>query len=93
MGELGEQGPEFHAEIGRHARERGIWRLLALGEASVHSVEAFGDGARHFATIEDLLEALRMLLDADTTVLVKGSRFMQMVRVVNALAPATAETH
>jgi UDP-N-acetylmuramoyl-tripeptide--D-alanyl-D-alanine ligase len=86
MGEVGDQGPDFHVEVGRYAKERGIWRLLALGEASVHTAAAFGEGARHYATLEDLLAALRKLLDAETTVLVKGSRFMQMFRVVAALA-------
>ncbi|MGE0874765.1 MAG: UDP-N-acetylmuramoyl-tripeptide--D-alanyl-D-alanine ligase [Burkholderiales bacterium] len=93
MGELGEGGPEFHAEIGRYARARGIGSLLALGESSVHTVAAFGDGARHFASLEDLLGHLRTRLDAQTTVLVKGSRFMQMIRVVEALARAPEETH
>ncbi len=93
MGEVGEQGPDFHVEIGRYAKERGIWRLLALGEASVHTAAAFGEGARHYATIEDLLVALRKLLDAETTVLVKGSRFMQMFRVVAALTQTTVEAH
>ena len=42
----------------------------------------FGSGAQHFERIEDLQDALEKELDANTTVLVKGSRFMKMERVV-----------
>ncbi|TMH80401.1 MAG: UDP-N-acetylmuramoyl-tripeptide--D-alanyl-D-alanine ligase, partial [Betaproteobacteria bacterium] len=52
MGEVGDRGVEFHQEIGRYARERGIDRLLGVGELSSACVAAFGEGARHFATVE-----------------------------------------
>ncbi len=60
----------------------GVDKLLALGELSSHAVREFGAGARHFERIEDLCAALDKDLDAETTVLVKGSRFMKMERVV-----------
>ena len=82
MGELGEQARKFHAEIGRDARNAGIERLYALGALSEAAVSEFGDGARHFERIEDLQGTLEKELDANTTVLVKGSRFMKMERVV-----------
>ena len=85
MGEVGDDGPDFHSEIGRYARERGIESVLALGESTAHTVAAFGEGARHFATFEDLAEALERQRDQTATVLVKGSRFMRMERVVAAL--------
>ncbi|MSQ62254.1 MAG: UDP-N-acetylmuramoyl-tripeptide--D-alanyl-D-alanine ligase [Betaproteobacteria bacterium] len=82
MGEVGEQGPEFHAEMGRYARERGVSVLLALGTATPAAVKAFGDGGRHFDEIEKLVAATKGV----TTILVKGSRFMKMERVVAVLA-------
>ena len=82
MGELGDNAPMLHTEIGTEARFAGVERLYALGELSRNAVRAFGCGAQHFERIEDLLEALEGELDADTTVLVKGSRFMKMERVV-----------
>ena len=85
MSEVGDEGPDFHSEIGRYAKERGIASVLALGESTAHTVAAFGQGARHFATIEDLAAALERIRDVGTTVLVKGSRFMRMERVVAAL--------
>jgi UDP-N-acetylmuramyl pentapeptide synthase len=80
MGEVGEHGAEFHREVGAYARNKGISSLLALGEATRHAVEAFGPGARHFDRVEDLLPGV-----AGSSILVKGSRFMRMERVVAAL--------
>jgi UDP-N-acetylmuramoyl-tripeptide--D-alanyl-D-alanine ligase len=86
MGEVGPEGPAFHREVGAYARERGVSRLLALGDASRHAVEAFGSGGEHFADVESLVPAIR-----DGTVLVKGSRFMKMERVVAALTGLSAQ--
>jgi len=86
MGEVGERGVEFHREIGRYARERGIDRVYATGELCRAAVEAFGEGARHFAGIEDLIAAAQKEVVANTAALVKGSRFMCMERVAQALA-------
>ena len=84
MGELGTDAPAMHAQIGLAARTAGVDRLLALGELSKETVGAFGAGAMHFERIEELLAELENALDADTSVLVKGSRFMQMERVVKS---------
>jgi UDP-N-acetylmuramoyl-tripeptide--D-alanyl-D-alanine ligase len=54
------------------------------------AVAAFGKGARHFALVEELIAAAREELRPQTTVLVKGSRFMRMERVVQALAGGPA---
>lgn len=86
MGELGEGAEELHREIGIAARELGMERLLALGEMSISAVREFGEGAQHFGQIEELFKALEAELDAQTTVLVKGSRFMKMERVVQFCA-------
>jgi UDP-N-acetylmuramoyl-tripeptide--D-alanyl-D-alanine ligase len=86
MGEVGEQGPAFHREIGAYARERGVVRLYALGTLAREAVAAFGEGARHFDAVEALIEEASRDARAGTTMLVKGSRFMRMERVVKALA-------
>ena len=80
MGEVGAQGPQFHREVGAYARSKGISSLLALGEATRHAVEAFGSGATHCDKVEDLVARV-----AGKSILVKGSRFMKMERVVAAL--------
>ncbi len=86
MGELGDDAAAFHAAIGTEARRAGIEKLYALGTLSKHSVREFGSGAHHFERIEELQDALEKELDEGTTVLVKGSRFMKMERVVKYFA-------
>lgn len=93
MGEVGEQGPDFHLEVGRYAAERGIGALYAVGEQTVHAVAGFGPGARHFATIEELIRAVQPASKRDATLLVKGSRFMRMERVVAALTGNASGGH
>jgi len=82
MGELGADSAALHAGIGSAARSLGIDRLYALGEQSAQAARAFGTGGRHFEHIEDLLVELERRLSRNVTVLVKGSRFMRMERVV-----------
>ncbi len=82
MGELGDDAATLHAEIGEAAHRAGIEKLFALGELSRNAVRKFGKGAQHFERVEDLENELDKALDDHTTVLVKGSRFMKMERVV-----------
>ena len=84
MGEVGTQGPEFHEEIGAYAATRGIGTVLATGDLARHMS---GSGAQHYEQFDDLLAALDKQLGSksDATVLVKGSRFMKMERVVQHL--------
>ena len=89
MGEVGDQGPQFHAEVGALAQARGIETLFALGAASAHGVEAFkaagGTDVLHFDDVELLKTAVLARLPQVSSVLVKGSRFMRMERVVQAI--------
>jgi UDP-N-acetylmuramoyl-tripeptide--D-alanyl-D-alanine ligase len=79
MGEVGDQGPAFHAEVGAYARERGIEQLFTLGE------QAVAMQGRHFADVDALNAAVLQALAGTESVLVKGSRFMKMERVVEAI--------
>ena len=96
MGEVGEQGPVFHAEAGSLARSLGIEQVFTLGVLSRATSQSFGDG-QHFDTLDALQAAVLTALPHCASVLVKGARFMQMERVVQAIsAPATStlkETH
>jgi UDP-N-acetylmuramoyl-tripeptide--D-alanyl-D-alanine ligase len=84
MGEVGDRGPAFHTEVGAYARERNIDHLWCAGPMSAAAARAFGAQARHFGDVASLIAA-RAELPAVASVLVKGSRFMQMERVVYAL--------
>jgi UDP-N-acetylmuramoyl-tripeptide--D-alanyl-D-alanine ligase len=92
MGEVGQDGPQFHREIGAHARTSGIARLFAAGELAREAVSAFGEGGEHFASVEALAARVAGESRAGVTMLVKGSRFMRMERVVTALTGAAAGT-
>ena len=85
MGEIGEASGQYHDEIGGYAKSQGVDRLLAFGDASQQAVRNFGEGARHFCDIEKLIAAVNKQLGPETTVLVKGSRFMKMERVADAI--------
>ncbi len=89
MGELGADGAKLTEQIGAEAKRIGIDTLFTLGELSVHAARAFGIGAQKFVAIDELISTLLPLLDANTVVLVKGSRFMRMERVVEAIARPT----
>jgi UDP-N-acetylmuramoyl-tripeptide--D-alanyl-D-alanine ligase len=90
MAEVGDEGPAFHAEVGAYAKARGLERLLAFGPASAASADAFGDGAEHLQTIEDVCWRATRLASPQASVLVKGSRSMRMERVVQALVGEAA---
>ena len=84
MGEVGDQGPEFHEEAGRWALQQGIENLYTLGAQSSLASKSFGAGT-HFNDIAALQAAVLERLPQVRSVLVKGSRFMQMERVVQSI--------
>ena len=90
MGEVGSQGAEFHREVGAYARSANLSALYGLGELSRHAVDAFGSEAVHAGSLEELLGLLVRHDAPGTTMLVKGSRFMRMERVVAALSGSSA---
>lgn len=85
MAELGEAAMEWHGQAGRSARAAGVTQLFALGELSRHAVDTFGLGARHFQSHEALAAAVRDILHANVTALIKGSRCMHMENLVDDL--------
>ena len=95
MAELGEHAFSAHTEIGEFARAAGIERLYATGELMQRAVDSFGAGAQWFADAGVLTQALgRALGTAGPAVrlLVKGSRFNRLERVVDALTGGTGAT-
>ena len=98
MGEVGAQGDQYHREVGEYAARQGIHRLYCLGEATRATVLAFNASrevasksyddaphlvqqAEHFAQFEALMNQLKSV---QGSLLVKGSRFMKMERVIAA---------
>jgi UDP-N-acetylmuramoyl-tripeptide--D-alanyl-D-alanine ligase len=100
MGEVGDQGAAFHHEVGAYAAEQGISKLFSIGEQCKFALQGFEEmkqklklssAAEHFSDVNvlntRLVKDLRLQQSGDKhlNVLVKGSRFMRMERVVQAL--------
>jgi UDP-N-acetylmuramyl pentapeptide synthase len=85
MAELGADAAQMHADIGSYAKQKGIGKLFAFGELSLQATTTFGVNAQHFTSLEALIANLKPLMQKSVTILVKGSRFMQMERVVNQI--------
>jgi len=85
MGELGDGAQRIHFDAGAHAKESGVDKLLAVGDASRNAVEAFGDGAIFFETKDDLVAFVQQHKSEILNILVKGSRFMHMEEIVDSL--------
>ena len=92
MGELGEHARDSHVQVGSYARAAGITRLFASGELSRLAVDAFGSGATWYPDVPAMGAAVDAQLHADVCVLVKGSRFNRLERVVATLTGAPALT-
>jgi UDP-N-acetylmuramoyl-tripeptide--D-alanyl-D-alanine ligase len=91
MAELGNDSEDLHHEAGLMARRMGIERLLSVGPLARHAARAFGDGASHFDDRESLTQALCEELESGVTVLIKGSRSMEMDVVVRTLLHGETE--
>ncbi|MFP4638886.1 MAG: UDP-N-acetylmuramoyl-tripeptide--D-alanyl-D-alanine ligase [Guyparkeria sp.] len=96
MGELGEQSGVLHRDLGAEAAAAGLDRVLAVGPEAESTragfLEAGGDdrGLICVPDAETAAVTLGELLsdvggNADVTVLLKGSRFMHIERVRDAL--------
>lgn len=96
MGEVGQDGPRLHAEVGAYARTCGIETMFGLGDLTANAIEQFGSG-QQFKDMTSLNEATLAALPRLASVLVKGSRFMRMEQVVQAILTDTQknqkETH
>jgi UDP-N-acetylmuramoyl-tripeptide--D-alanyl-D-alanine ligase len=91
MAELGTDSAALHRQVGAAAKKAGINRLLATGELSRNTVDAFGDGATWYESVEDISAELAPGLSAESNVLIKGSRSMRMGRVVRALCKSAPQ--
>jgi len=90
LGELGSLSSKSHRDLGQYALEKGIDVLFATGRFAEHTARGFGAQTQCFASKQDLAAELVSRLDADTTVLVKGSRSSAMEDVVAQLIEESA---
>lgn len=85
LAELGEEAPNLHAELGDYARWAGVNRVITVGPLSRHLSQAFGAGASHCEDHSAAIDILKTEINANTAVLVKGSRSARMEVVVQAI--------
>ena len=85
IGELGDNAPALHAEVGAYAKARGIDTALFVGDDARYAAEAYGAARAYFSDKKSLIMALADVDHAGATILVKGSRFMKMEEIVAAL--------
>ena len=91
MGELGEDAPAMHEEVGAYAADSGAEVLLFAGELAEHMVTGArrravpGQVTAHFGTVPELLAGLGQYIREGDTILVKASRFMKLEGVVEEL--------
>ncbi len=84
MLELGDFSREAHRKVGLKAYQTGCDIVLAYGEASSDTAEAFSEKcgfSRWFADKSDLTDYLANILKDGDTVLFKGSRGMKMEEI------------
>jgi UDP-N-acetylmuramoyl-tripeptide--D-alanyl-D-alanine ligase len=84
MGEVGEHGEQFHAEVGEYAMTKNIEKLFTIGLLAKESSKHF-PASRHFENMDALLAAVVAELPQISSLLVKGSRFMKMEQVVRVI--------
>jgi len=91
MGEVGDNGPAMHQEVGAYARQQGINHLITLGEATQESARAFGADAMVCDSVEAAVDAIQSL--KPLSLVIKGSRFMRMERIVSRCLDLTGAAH
>lgn len=90
LGELGQTQRQLHAELGEQANVAEINRVITCGELSAAASDAFAGESQHFDSQQTLIDFLLGDLNADDSVLIKGSRASAMDKVVDALSQEVA---
>lgn len=91
MGEVGHQALAFHLEVLQHAAQCGLERVWCTGAHMADAVAALAQPVAgrsmpvHVASMGQLIEQVLPECESGGSVLVKGSRFMKMEQVVQAL--------
>ena len=83
MAELGDEAESIHQRMGEYIRQQGIQQLITFGRLSRLSAKSFGLAAKHFDDKHALSHYLHTCLNAETTVMIKGSNGMKMDEIMH----------
>ena len=85
MLELGDGAVDYHREVGRHLADCGVERLLSVGSLARHFGDVSAIQTEHFSDVNALI-ARKPEFAANETILVKGSRGVQLDQFVDNLS-------
>ena len=85
MLELGDGAVDYHREVGRHLADCGVERLLSVGSLARHFGDVSAIQTEHFSDVNALI-ARKPEFAANETILVKGSRGVQLDQFVDSLS-------
>lgn len=85
MGELGKKAAQYHASIGSYINKKKIDNVGGIGLLTKHTIAKCKGNAKWFDNKKALIQYAKSKMRKNTCVLVKGSRFMKMEEVVEAL--------
>ncbi len=85
MAELGNDSNKYHQELGDYIKKASIDFTLALGRHTKITMQQLDKNAFWFDTKDNLLKKLLEIIDSKSIILVKGSRFMEMEKIVSKI--------
>ena len=85
MGELGANSEKYHTELAAYAADKGVEKLFVLTDHNEAISDAFGKNSYLFDKKSDLISEVKLLIQKDTYVLVKASRYMKFETIVREL--------
>ena len=85
MGELGKKAAEYHKSIGAYINKNKISDVVGTGKLTKYVIDNCQGNAKWFEDKKTLIQYVKTKVKKNSCVLVKGSRFMKMEEVVDAL--------
>ncbi len=83
--QTGQKEAELYSQINTLLQEKGVQKLIAIGEAFARNAQYISVEAQYFSSTNDFLSKLSVRDFHDTLVLIKGARTFQFERIVHRL--------
>jgi alanine racemase len=83
--QTGQKEEELYAQINTLLRQKGVQKIIAIGEAFARNAHLISVEAQYFATTAEFLSKLSPHTFQDALILIKGARTFQFERIVHRL--------